>query len=73
MISGWKSKEEHDRDVEKERVVKAFAAIDQTVKKKDTWGMQVTIIEHTDYMHKWKRLSMKNGDRSGWLPAPGIK
>ena len=89
MISGWRSKEEHDRDVGKERVRKAYMAMDAAVKKKDTvslaaiffpfefvdffqWGMSVTVIEHGGYKHKWTRLPMKNGDRSGWLPAPGI-
>ena len=73
MISGWRSREEHDRDVSKDRVVKAYEAMDQAVKKKDTWGMQVTVIENNGHIHKWRRLPMKNGDRSGWLPAPGIK
>jgi hypothetical protein len=71
MISGWRSREEHDRDVNKERVVKAYAAMDAAVKKKDTWGMQVTVIENNGHIHKWRRLPMKNGDRSNWLPAPG--
>jgi hypothetical protein len=71
MISGWRSREEHDRDVYKERVVRAFAAMNAAVKKKDTWGMQVTVIENNGHIHKWRRLSMKYGDRSKWSPAPG--
>jgi hypothetical protein len=60
MISGWRSKEEHDRDVNKPRVVEAYKAMDAAVKKKDTWGMQVNIMENSGYYHKWRRLTKTN-------------
>ena len=52
MISGWRSREEHDRDVAKQRVVDAYAAMRTAVKQTDTWGMQVTVclrfrLQHT--------------------------
>ena len=69
MISGWRSKEEHDRDVAKPRAVNAFAAVETAVKKSDTWGMQVTVVENNGHIHKWRRLAVS--DRSSTLPAAG--
>ena len=69
MISGWRSREEHDRDVAKPRVTEAYTAMDSEVKKKDTWGMQVTLVENNGHIHKWKRLAV--GDRSKHLQAAG--
>jgi quinol monooxygenase YgiN len=69
MISGWRSKEEHDRDVQKPRVTEAYAAMDRVCKKKDTWGMQVRIVENSGYFHKWTRLT--KSDRSKFLPTAG--
>jgi quinol monooxygenase YgiN len=57
MISGWKSREEHDRDVAKPRVTEAYKAVSAMVKKTDTWGMQVSIVENNGHFHKWQRLS----------------
>ncbi|KAL7893071.1 hypothetical protein HDV63DRAFT_392966 [Trichoderma sp. SZMC 28014] len=57
MISGWKSREEHDRDVAKPRVTEAYTAISATVKKTDTWGMQTSIVENNGHFHKWQRLT----------------
>ncbi|KAL7914008.1 hypothetical protein GGI35DRAFT_490363 [Trichoderma velutinum] len=64
MISGWKSREEHDRDVAKPRVVEAYKAISATVKKTDTWGMQVSLVEENGHFHKWQRLT--NIDVTKW-------
>ena len=69
MISGWKSREEHDRDVQKTRVMDAYKAMDAAVKKKDTWGMQVQIVESSGHFHKWRRLTQS--DRSDFLPTAG--
>ena len=57
MISGWKSREEHDRDVAKPRVTNAYKAVSATVKMTDTWGMQVSIVENNGHFHKWQRLT----------------
>lgn len=69
MISGWKSREEHDRDVNKPRVMAAYQAVSATVKQTDTWGMQLSIIENNGHYLKWKRLF--ETDRSDVLVAPG--
>lgn len=71
MISGWRSKEEHDRDVAKPRVVEAYKQMKESgaVKKTDTWGMQVKIVENNGNFHTWRRLTKT--DRSGWLKAAG--
>ena len=69
MISGWRSREDHDRDVNKPRVVQAYAAMREAVKKTDTWGMQVTVVENNGHIHKWRRLAVS--DRSSTLPAAG--
>ena len=39
MISGWRSREEHDRNIAKSRVVEAYKAICATATESDTWGM----------------------------------
>jgi hypothetical protein len=69
MISGWRSREEHDRDVQKDRVVHAYKAMDAACKKKDTWGMQVNIVENNGHFHKWRRLT--KSDRSNLLLMAG--
>jgi hypothetical protein len=69
MISGWCSREEHDRDVAKSRVTEAYMAVPKTVKKTETWGMQVSIVENNGHFHKWRRLTKTN--RAGTLVAPG--
>jgi hypothetical protein len=69
MISGWKSREEHDRDVAKPRVTEAYSAVCTAVKKSETWGMQVSIVENNGHFHKWRRLT--NTDRTKTLVAPG--
>jgi quinol monooxygenase YgiN len=69
MISGWRSREEHDRDVQKPRVVEAYAALNKAAKKSDTWGMQVAIVENNGHFHKWRRLN--KADRSNILVVPG--
>ena len=69
MISGWRSREEHDRDVNKPRVLEAAAAIQIAVKKFDTWGMQVTAVENNGHIHKWRRLAVS--DRSNTHVAAG--
>lgn len=60
---------DQNRDVFKERVVKAYQAIAARCTKKDTWIMQVTVVGNNEPIHKWKRLSKIEG--SGWLKAPG--
>ena len=50
MISGWSSREEHDRDVAKSRVTEAYAAVSTAVKTTDTWGMQVTLVENNGHL-----------------------
>jgi hypothetical protein len=71
MISGWRSKGEHDRDVNKERVVNAYKAMSEsgTVKKTDTWGMQVAIVEKHGSFHKWRNLEGR--PRGDWLRQAG--
>ena len=69
MISGWTSREEHDRDVAKPRVTKAYMAVSAVVKKTDTWGMQITLVENNGHLHKWRRPAVI--DVSKKLVAPG--
>jgi hypothetical protein len=57
MISGWTSKEEHARDVAKQRVVDAYAKVSEAVQKTDTWGMSVSIAENNGMFHKWRKLT----------------
>lgn len=65
MISGWKSREEHDRDVNKPRVKEAYAAMQDTVKKTDTWGMQVTVIE-SNGKYDLVRDKNRHRERAKW-------
>ena len=69
MISGWRSREEHDRDVAKPRVMDAYTAVCTAVKKSDTWGMQVAIVENNGHFHKWRRLTKT--DRTKTLVVAG--
>ena len=69
MISGWKSREEHDRDVAKPRVIEAYGAVCTAVNKSETWGMQVSVMENNGHFHKWRRLTKT--DRTKTLVAPG--
>lgn len=69
MISGWRSLEEHDRDVAKPRVKEAYKAICATVAESDTWGMQLVVVENGGWELKWERAFQ--GDRSGRLPPAG--
>ena len=57
MISGWRSKAEHDRDVNKDRVLKAYQAMQDSgaFKKTDTWGMSVRLVGNNGMFHKWTR------------------
>lgn len=71
LASGWRSKEQYERDVGVERVKKAWEAMDKAVEKKDTWGTTLRVTENTGHRHRWDApLGLK--DRSGWLPAPGL-
>ncbi|KAL9468291.1 hypothetical protein ACSS6W_009985 [Trichoderma asperelloides] len=72
MISGWKSREEHDRDVAKTRVMEAYKAISATVKRIDTWGMQVSIMENNGHFHKWQRLTKTDVTRLNYAKQPII-
>ena len=56
MISGWTSREEHDRDVNKPRVVQAYTALKDAVKKTETWGMHMTIVEDNGNVCKWRKV-----------------
>jgi len=52
MISGWLSREEHNRDVAKPRVHESYEALKAAVEKTETWGMDVAIVEDNGYMHR---------------------
>jgi hypothetical protein len=69
MVSGQRSREEHDRDVAKSRVTEAYVAVSKTVKETKTWGMQVSIVENNEHFHKWRWLTKTNRART--LVAPG--
>ena len=71
MISGWKSREEHNQDVAKPRVVEAYKAVSTAVNKTDTWGMQVTVVENNGHFHKWRRLFETSRTGPEVLTAPG--
>lgn len=70
MISGWKSREEHDRDVAKPRVMEAYKAISATVKRTDTWGMQTSIVENNGHLHKWQRLTNTDVTKLDYAKQP---
>lgn len=70
MISGWKSREEHDRDVAKTRVMEAYKAISATVKRTDTWGMQTSIVENNGHFHKWQRLTETDVTKLDYAKRP---
>ena len=69
MISGWRSREEHYREVAKPRVTEAYRAVSTAVKKTDTWGMQVSLVENNGHLHKWRRPVVVDASRK--LVAPG--
>lgn len=66
MISGWTSREEHDRDVKKPRVVDSYTKLGAAVKKTDTWGMHVTVVENNGNVHKWKK---QGTNTKPWSPV----
>jgi hypothetical protein len=71
LITGWRSKELHDRDIAKERVAKAWDAIQKVVAKADDFGTTLRITENTGHIHRWTTpLPLK--DRNDWLPAAGL-
>lgn len=70
MISGWRSREEHDRDVQKPRVVEAYKAACGAVAESDTWGMNVVVVEKSGWELKWERVI--DVDRSNSVPPPGF-
>lgn len=55
MISGWDSRNEHDGDVAKSRVVDSYNALDAAVILKETWGMTMTVVENNGNMCKWRK------------------
>ena len=71
MASGWRSKDQYERDISAPRVQKAWAAMDQACKKKDTWGMSLYVTENTGHLHSW-RTPLPLKDRLDWLPAAGL-
>ena len=56
MISGWLNREEHNRDVAKPCVHESYEALKAAVKKTETWGMDVAIVEDNGYMHRWRKV-----------------
>lgn len=71
MISGWRSKDQHDRDIATPRIAHAYKAMDAACEKKDTWGMSLAVTENTGHIHSW-RTPLPLKDRTDWLPAAGI-
>ena len=71
MISGWRSKDQHDRDIATTRIANAYKAMDAACEKKDTWGMSLTVTENTGHIHNW-RTPLPLKDRTDWLPAAGM-
>ena len=69
MISGWRSREEHDRDVAKPRVMEAYKAACTAVAESETWGMQLVVVEKSGWELKWERVAQV--DRSNQVPPPG--
>jgi hypothetical protein len=69
MISGCRSREVHDRDVAKLRVVEAYKAVCATVAESDTLGMQLVVVEKSRWELKWERVAQV--DRSNQVPPPG--
>lgn len=55
-ISGWLSREEHDRDVAKAVVSETYEALKAAVKKTETWGMDVCVVEDNGYLHRWRKV-----------------
>jgi hypothetical protein len=69
LISGWRSKEEQDRDLAKPRVVKAYKSISTAVAETQTIGTQLVVVEKSGWELKWERVSSFN--RSAVVPAAG--
>ncbi|KAL7917316.1 hypothetical protein ACQKWADRAFT_325931 [Trichoderma austrokoningii] len=71
LISGWRSKDQHDRDTKSGRVLKAWGAVEKVCAKADDFGTTLRITENTGHIHRWSTpLPLK--DRSDWLPAAGM-
>ncbi|KAK0763308.1 hypothetical protein N5P37_004295 [Trichoderma harzianum] len=71
LITGWRSKAQHDRETKGQRVTKAWDAVQKVCAKADDWGTSLRITENTGHIHRWTTpLPLK--DRSDWLPAAGL-
>lgn len=71
LIVGWRSKDQHDRDIGRQRVTNAFEAVRKACVKTDNWGTTLRITENTGHIHRWTTpLPLK--DRTDWLPAAGM-
>ena len=71
LITGWRSKGQHDNDNKNPRVAKAWEAVQKVCAKADDWGTTLRITENTGHIHRWTTpLPLK--DRSDWLPAAGM-
>ena len=71
LATGWRSKDQHDRDLDEPQVKNAYEAMDEACEKKDTWGTSLTVTENTGHIHSW-RTPFPLKDRSNWLPAAGV-
>lgn len=69
LISGWRSKEEQDRDLAKPRVTAAYDAVSKAVAEMKTVGLQLVVVEKSGWELKWERVSDFN--RSTIVPAAG--
>lgn len=71
LITGWRSKAQHDDDNKSPRVAEAWKAVQKVCAKADDWGTTLRITENTGHIHRWTTpLPLK--DRSNWLPAAGM-
>jgi hypothetical protein len=56
MLSGWKSKEQHDHDCSQPRVVDSYKTLQAAVKKSDTYPIEFHCVEKSGMEMNWRRL-----------------
>lgn len=72
LITGWRSKDQHDRDIiGSPRASAAWDAIQAACERTDDWGTSLTVTENTGHIHSW-RTPLPLKDRLDWRPAAGM-
>ncbi|KAF1999520.1 hypothetical protein P154DRAFT_436980, partial [Amniculicola lignicola CBS 123094] len=56
MTYGWLSREQQNRDIVMAAVTESYEASKGAVKKSETWGMNVCVVEDNGYLHRWRKM-----------------